>query len=55
MTPWMTDRLNTLRNANQTERPALRVPAPQPRPRPVREQQQPEPTRGVVIVDLTIS
>jgi hypothetical protein len=55
MTPWMTDRLNTLRTANQTERPALRIPSPQPPPRSVREQAQPQPARGVVIVDLTIS
>ncbi len=54
MSPWMKERLTTLRNENQPERPALRIPAPEPRPAPRRER-QPEPTRGVIIVDLTVS
>ena len=54
MSPWMTERLNTLRTENQPERPALRIPAPRPAPaqRPERE---PQPRRGAIIVDLTIS
>ena len=54
MSPWMTERLTTLRNENQPERIALRIPAPQPIParRPERE---PDPRRGAIIVDLTIS
>ena len=54
MSPWMTERLNTLRTENQPERIALRIPAPRPAPaqRPERE---PDPQRGVTIVDLTIS
>ena len=54
MSPWMTERLTTLKNENQPERIALRIPAPQPIParRPERE---PDPRRGAIIVDLTIS
>ena len=54
MSPWMTERLNTLKTENQPERPALRIPAPRPEPAR-RPERQPEPTRGVIIVDLTIS
>jgi len=54
MSPWMTERLNTLRTENQPERSALRIPAPRPAPAR-RPERQPEPTRGVIIVDLTIS
>jgi len=54
MNPWMTERLNTLRTENQPERIALRIPAP--RPEPARHpERQPQPTRGAIIVDLTIS
>ena len=54
MSPWMTERLNTLRTENQPQRIALRIPAPRPAPaqRPERE---PQPRRGAIIVDLTIS
>ena len=54
MSPWMTERLTTLRTENQPERTALRIPAPRPAPaqRPERE---PQPRRGAIIVDLTIS
>ena len=54
MSPWMTERLTTLKNENQPERIALRIPAPRPAPaqRPERE---PQPRRGAIIVDLTIS
>ena len=54
MSPWMKERLTTLRNENQPERPALRIPAPRSEPAR-RPERQPEPTRGVIIVDLTIS
>ena len=54
MSPWMTERLNTLRTENQPERIALRIPAPGPEPAR-RPERQPQPTRGVIIVDLTIS
>jgi len=54
MSPWMTKRLNTLKTENQPERPALRIPTPRPAPAR-RPERRPEPTRGVIIVDLTIS
>jgi hypothetical protein len=54
MSPWMTERLNTLRNENQPERVALHIPAPRPEPAR-RPERQPDPKRGVIIVDLTIS
>jgi hypothetical protein len=54
MSPWMTERLTTLRNENQPERIALRIPAPRPAPAR-RPERQPDPQRGVTIVDLTIS
>ena len=54
VSPWMTERLNTLKTENQPERPALRIPAPHPI-LARREERRPEPTRGAVIVDLTIA
>ena len=54
MSPWMTERLTTLRNENQPERIALRIPAPRPAPAQ-RPERQADPQRGVTIVDLTIS
>ena len=54
MAPWMKERLNTLRIENQPERAALRIPAPLP-PAVQRKRRQPQPTRGAVIVDLTIA
>jgi len=54
MSPWMTERLNTLKTENQPERPALRIPAPRPA-LVQRPERRPESRPGAIIVDLTIA